>query len=74
MLSSQTVSVGCRHRLEGSTDLVWGAPLKKAVLVELSYTKPWQMLPLVAMLLQICANVSGGTLPYMPGQHRWCQT
>ena len=37
-------------------------PLKKAVLVKVLYTKPWQMLPLLAMASQIFASVLGSVL------------
>ena len=66
MLSSQTDSFGCKHSLEVSIGVYGGVPLNQAVLRKLLYAKPWQMLPLVAMLLQIWASVSGSPLSCMP--------
>ena len=37
-------------------------PLKKAVLVKVLYTKPWQTLPLLAIASQIFASALGSVL------------
>ena len=66
VLSSQTVVFGYRHWWDLTIWVYGPAPLKKAILVEASYTNPRQMLPLVAISLQIWANVSGTSLSYTP--------